>query len=299
MRKKNLIERILASFSSAMILLNLCTVTLFAQDTNKALLWKITSKNLEKPSYLFGTIHITCAEDAKLSEAVKNALNSSAQLILELDMDDPSMMVKMQKLSLNLGMKNFSTDMSQENKELIEGFYKKHFGLGLQQLGILKPFVLLSMMYSTYLDCEKQAAYETVLLQAAAEDNKEILGLETVERQMGFFNEIPEKEQIDMLVNSIKEHEKNKNDFAKLRASYYEKDIDALYQSFKKYPEYRKYEDLFLTDRNNKWIAKIEDFMAEKPSFIGVGAAHLASENGVINLLRKVGYTVTPVGEEN
>jgi uncharacterized protein YbaP (TraB family) len=31
-----------------------------AQELEKSLLWKISGNGLNKPSYLFGTIHLTC-----------------------------------------------------------------------------------------------------------------------------------------------------------------------------------------------------------------------------------------------
>jgi uncharacterized protein YbaP (TraB family) len=56
-----------------------------------------------------------------------------------------------------------------------------------------------------------------------------------------------------------------------------------------------KHKDKMLDNRNKNWIPKIEEFSKVQPTFYGVGAAHLAGENGVIKLLRKAGYTVTAV----
>ena len=271
-----------------------------APENSNSLLWKISGKDLKQPSYLFGTIHIACNNDGLLSTSVQNALEATERVVLEIDMDDPNMMQTMQKLSMNEGMNNFSASMSEEDKAIVDAFYKEKFGAGLAQLGIMKPFVLLSMMYPSYLDCEKQTAVEMLLVQEATKDKKEVIGLETVEDQIGIFDKIPVEEQIEMLVTSVKEFDKYKADFAKLTETYINQDIAALYASFKQYPEYAKYEDMFLTERNKKWVAKIESIMEEKPSFFGVGAAHLASENGVINLLREAGYTLTPIsGNEN
>ncbi|NJO25532.1 MAG: TraB/GumN family protein [Bacteroidia bacterium] len=43
------------------------------------------------------------------------------------------------------------------------------------------------------------------------------------------------------------------------------------------------------------WIPVMEDAMKKNSNFFAVGAGHLPGENGVINLLRKAGYTLTPV----
>ncbi len=59
--------------------------------------------------------------------------------------------------------------------------------------------------------------------------------------------------------------------------------------------EISDYSDLLLTNRNKKWIPEIIEQAKLKPTFFAVGAAHLGNDVGVINLLRKQGYTVTPV----
>lgn len=56
-----------------------------------------------------------------------------------------------------------------------------------------------------------------------------------------------------------------------------------------------KYEDVMLTKRNENWIPVISEVSKYKPTFFGVGAAHLAGERGVIMLLRKQGFTVEAV----
>ena len=47
--------------------------------------------------------------------------------------------------------------------------------------------------------------------------------------------------------------------------------------------------------RNKKWIPVIESNIQDCPCLIAVGAGHLPGKEGLINLLREEGYTVTPV----
>ena len=56
-----------------LILLFTFFISLFAnaQELEKSLLWKISGNGLKQPSYLYGTIHITC--DATLDENTLNA----------------------------------------------------------------------------------------------------------------------------------------------------------------------------------------------------------------------------------
>ena len=80
-------------------------ISLFAnsQELEKSLLWKVSGNGLQKPSYLFGTIHATC--DASLDESTLKALQETNQLYLELDMDDKSMQLQMLKyMKMNDGI---------------------------------------------------------------------------------------------------------------------------------------------------------------------------------------------------
>ena len=60
-----------------------------------SLLWEITGNDLKQPSYLFGTIHIICKEDFFLPPIVTEKFTNAEQVFLELDMDDPMMILKM------------------------------------------------------------------------------------------------------------------------------------------------------------------------------------------------------------
>src|SRR5690606_39521701 len=65
----------------------------------KSLLWEISGKGLSQPSYLFGTVHIACQGEVEMRPELQNAFDKTEQLILELDMDEPSLMTKMMQAS--------------------------------------------------------------------------------------------------------------------------------------------------------------------------------------------------------
>ena len=72
---------------------SLCSLLVGAQKLENSLLWKISGNGLKQPSYLFGTIHITC--DATLDQNVLDAMDATSQLYLELDMDNPGLLMEM------------------------------------------------------------------------------------------------------------------------------------------------------------------------------------------------------------
>jgi len=268
--------------------------TVKAQDLDNALLWEISGNGLESPSYLYGTIHVICSEDLVLTEKMKSAMDDTDRLVMELDMDQPNFMATMQQKMMNPNMKNLSSEFTEEELEVVNSFYKTNYGADLSQLGVMKPIALLSMMFPKALDCEQQGSFEAALMQQNGD--KEILGLETVERQLSVFdNDIPTEDQIDWIVEYAGDMERLKQEFSSLIDAYKNQDLNKMYALMLEQPQYEQYLTPLLYDRNEEWIEKIEKFVNGSPTFIAVGAAHLASDKGVINLLREEGYNVEAV----
>ena len=53
--------------------------------------------------------------------------------------------------------------------------------------------------------------------------------------------------------------------------------------------------DLLLYNRNKNWVVTMEKIFSSHSVVIAVGAGHLPGQQGIINLLRKAGYTVEPM----
>lgn len=260
----------------------------------KSLLWKISGKNLKQDSYLFGTIHVICEDDFFMDARIENALEASKKLVLEINLGDPNMMMNMQKVSMNPGMKNISEEMEPEQIVALDKFLLEAYGVGLDQFGILKPFVLSSMVMLKMLPCTAQSSYEMYFMDKAKEQEMSIEGLETVGFQMGIFDNIPRKLQIDELAKMVVEEE-GMEEFGELIQRYLDQDLDGLYSIITGNGVFQEYGDQLLSDRNKNWIPLIENHIQEGTTFIAIGAGHLPSETGVISLLRKAGYSVEAV----
>ena len=75
----------------AVLLSGLLSITAFSQKNNNTehtLLWKISGNGLKKPSFLFGTIHMLCEEDAVLSDSLKNIIKNVKEIYFEVDLDN-------------------------------------------------------------------------------------------------------------------------------------------------------------------------------------------------------------------
>lgn len=280
---------------SAILTLCLSVFAINAQELENSTLWKIEGQNLKQASYLFGTIHMTC--DASLNNDVLKALDETTQIVLEIDMDDPSLQAKMMGGMYMKDGKRISDFVSAEDYKLIDSMITKEVGMPLKMLENMKPFFLISMLYPKFLDCPMQS-FEQELMKIAAEQNEEILGLETIEEQMQVFEDIPYEDQVADLLRTAKDNlAYDKATMKKMMEMYTSEDINAMVDLMNddSYSAVAQHQDKLLSNRNKNWIPKIENFIKDQPTFFGVGAGHLAGEFGVINLLRKAGYKVTAV----
>ena len=278
----------------SIVILSFVSFALFAQKDN-TLLYKISGKDLAKPSYIFGTVHITC--DATLDASVLKALNETSQMYLELDMDDPQMQVNMMKsMSMKDGV-TISSLISAEDYKLLDDYLMSKLKVPATVFNTYKPFMLSAVFMSTFLDCTPQS-FENELVRISTEQKEPIFGLETVEEQMAIFDKIPYQLQAEELIASIKnDFQEDKRIFQMLMKSYASKDINQLQKLMEESPSkiITDYNHLLLKNRNKNWIALIEKISKDKPTFFGVGAAHLFGDHGVLSLLRRDGYRVDPV----
>jgi len=276
----------------ATIVLSILCTTSHAQDSSN--LWKIGGNGI-KTSYLFGTMHLIPQKDFNLKDKVKTAFEASEQVVLELDMSSPEFMKDIMAHSYLEKGTELKSYMDDSEYELLDAYLKEKTGAGMQMYNTAKPFMLLSVVLMTSID-GPMASFEMTLVKMAKEANKEVNGLETYETQVAIFDATPYEKQIDDLVEMIKNPEENTALFNKMAKHYIAEDIEVLYGYM---DDYMKNDvemmKKFLDDRNNNWIPEIGKFSKEVSTFYGVGAAHLGGDQGVINLLKNAGYTVTPI----
>lgn len=259
---------------------------------------------MKEPSYLFGTIHMIDEADYFLPSGFDAAFEHCDQVVFEIDMDDMTDMSAIMSLLSDIVMKNGMT----LNKLLSPSEYKEvsayfeNMGLPMFLLNKVKP-MFLSMLADVSMDpAEMQSgdivSYEMNIYDKAKEENKEVGGLETMAYQMSLFDSIPYKDQARMLIDAVRgtsaEEGGSLDQTAKL---YKEQNIEAMVAMMSEDEEsgVAGYEDILLNNRNNNWITVMPQKMAKGPTFFAVGAGHLGGPNGVVRLLRKAGYTLTPV----
>ena len=280
----------------------------FAQKTSSAsdantLLWKITGKNLTKPSYVFGTMHMICADDIELSDSLKRAIKNSDKVYLELDMDD---MWQMMSAMMHMNMKGDTTLsdlLSDEDYKKVKSYFKEHSSMiPFSLMEKYKPLLVESMVMEQSTACDNMIVIEKLIIDEAKQNDKEIKGLETFAYQLGIFDKIPYKLQAQQLLKMVNDADSGRtddeNEIKILTDAYRRQELSKMDELTKDDPGIGEFTDILLYDRNANWAKKLQEIMPGNSLVVAVGAGHLPGKKGVLNLLREAGYKVEPVKNE-
>lgn len=289
--------RIIVNIVKISVLLIISFIGYFAnaQKLESSLLWKISGNGLENPSYLYGTMHAVC--ETNIDAKVLKAFDETSQLYLEIDMDDPSFQADMMKGLIMKDGKTISSLITEEDSKILDAFLQENVGYSLKMINSFKPIMVSSLYIPKLLGCDMKTV-DVELMKISAEQKEEVYGLESIEDQFNAFEKIPYTVQVKELMKAAKNNLVNdKEEMKKMLAVYKSENIEAMLAISKESDNkiMTDFEDDLLIKRNQNWIPVITKVVKENPTFFGVGAAHLAGENGVIKLLRKQGFKVEAV----
>ena len=272
------------------------TASLAFSQTPHTLLWRISGKNMTRPSYLFGTMHVLCAKDAALSDSLKAVIANCDELYFEINLGDMAGMLNSMKYMRMNDNQKLSDLLKPDEYARVKDYFARHVSmLPFSLLERFKPMLISGIVEEQALDCETTDGMELMIMKEARH-SKPINGLETAEFQAGLFDSIPYATQAKELVNYIDSNEENKQMTRQLVDLYNHQDLDGIDElSHKEEGGMTGYMDLLLYGRNRKWAKNLDGLLGKKSLLVAVGAAHLPGPSGVIELLRKEGYTVEPV----
>jgi len=266
----------------------------------KSLLWKISGNGLSKPSYLYGTIHMICEDDAALGDSLIAAIEKSDRVYFEVDMDNIMEIFTAFKDFKMRGDTTLADLLSKADYEKVKEYMEsKSTLLPFSKLETYKPMLASSLLLEQGAACEQSVAMEQLIMQEAKRYRKRIEGLETMSYQASIFDSIPYKLQAEQLLKYIETGDKRSEadkQFEEMVEAYKAQDIEKLGDYISQDGDgLGDYGDILIYNRNRNWVEKLKRIMPGKTLTIAVGAGHLAGEQGMIKLLRKEGYTVKPV----
>ncbi|MEO7310279.1 MAG: TraB/GumN family protein [Chitinophagaceae bacterium] len=283
----------------------LCQQAGFSQPAKTApkkytsILWEITGKGNTRPSYLFGTMHVSNKMVFNLGDSFYHAIESVERVGLELD---PGYWQEhfskkgagdMGSLYSMFG----SMDRDNQNRSLT----KSIFSIDAQEKKIertmaMEPTMINSLLYrkSEYNQDQEEDTYlDMYLYQICNKLNKQIVGLEIIDTSERLMKEA------QLAMRDEKSTSSNDNGYAsssKIEDAYKRGDLDLLDSLDRIAMPSKKYRAIFLDHRNEIQAKSIDSVIKlHKTIFAGVGCAHLPGEDGVIEILRRMGYKLRPV----
>lgn len=294
-------------FSLAAFLLFFSCIGASKGDTS-SLLWKVSGNGLAEPSYIFGTHHLIPITFLDSVSGIHEAFENTAQTVGELDMGDMAQLqMKMMGEAMMPTGTTYESLLSGPDMARLDSVLTKLLGVGLGQLGTLKPALLSNLISVTlyqqyYPSLASGKSLDQYFQEEALKRNRPVVGLEAIEDQIYvMLNAQTLDRQAEMLICMVNNPELQKEQMDKLQVAYHSQDTRALLDLYEKEdpndpcPSTEEEKNLLNKDRNMKWLAKLPAIINEKSSFIAVGCLHLLGKDGLVEGLRNLGYQVEEV----
>ncbi|MEM0999218.1 MAG: TraB/GumN family protein [Bacteroidota bacterium] len=257
----------------------------------KSLLWEISGNGLESPSYLYGTMHVADKRAFKFSKSVMPSFEGAQGFAMELHPDDidPTEMMEMMKLKEGKLEDMFAA----EQWDSLSTFMREKYHTDMTTFNDFSPFFLYSMMIQSSFKSNMGEALDLYFYKQAKRANKELAGLETIDEQIGAINTMDKDAQVRMVMDMVAGKDDGGKKAMKKMLKYYMKgDLEKLMKLSEEADMGDDFEMALIVDRNHRMAERMEPLMKSRSTFVAVGALHLPGEEGVIQLLRKSGYTV-------
>ena len=266
-------------------------------------LYRISGNASEAPSYILATNRIV---DMTFIDSIPNTFTCFAEcnkVITEFAMQDYEALSALRQAALlpdSIRLSNFYTNQQYQE---IDEVLRINIGMGLEQLGRMKPAYLTEMyrdeLMKKWLNYDDERSMETFFEKVATQSNIPVYGLDDIgETMYMLFDREPFHWQCEELYKVIQYPEKEVRQERTLREMYmYGRLSDMAYQvkgpdnstsiSYSDYQVYKK--------RNIIWAERLQPYLKEGKAFITLNAIYLGGEDGLLAQLRKVGYRVKAV----
>lgn len=292
-------QQLRARALGATALLAVATGAAATDGIDEGLLWQIDHDAAADPSYLFGTIHSADPRVLDLPEAVAEAFDEAQRYRFELDfgdmLEDPAM------------MRMFYLDGRRLSERLPEKLWERtreaaqQTGLGTENLEQMRPWAVATVM--SVPDQEPTEILDYQLFDRAQARELPVEGLETVDEQLGIFDDLPLEQQVSMLETAVEYVEEGRveSTYEEMVGLYLEGDLAGMVAMAEEHPALPGLEDQeafmrrLIEERNQIMVTRMTDDLRAGGTFVAIGALHLPGEHGVIRRLEQRGFSVTRI----
>jgi len=260
-------------------------------------LWEV--KGQRNTVYLLGSVHMLRIADSALPPEVLAAYSRSSALVMELDLNDAGA-----DALLGNGMELTLLPEGESLSSVLGPELYRAFAAWAQSLG-LEPAVaerfqawfaalMIEQMALVQSGFETDAGIDMQMAQRAQADHKQVIALETLAEQLGYFAHLNREQQRQFLRTTLRDLDTQTEDTARVVGAWRRGDTAELERLLHK--DAAESPELFrvlTTERNRRWLPKLAALLDDNRDYLViVGALHLVGDDGVVQLLRRQGRVV-------
>ena len=280
------------------LLLSIAPVAVLAgqdQDVDHALFWSI-QKNGEPVGYLLGTIHSEDPRVLDFSENFLRKLNENDMFAMELVPDLPTLARLTEYMHYPPEKTLESVIGPVRFKALVSAL--STYKVPAEFISQMKPWA--AMMTLSTPPPETGFFMDLSLSLRASGSGLKVVGLETLEQQLSFLQEMPMPMQLALLDQALADFEQGKEAHDQMVDAYLENNLVQLqamseeeFQSIGA-DEREYFFEAGILKRNRRMLDTLLPYLENNSVFIAVGALHLPGDGGLLSLLRQNGYELKP-----
>lgn len=271
-----------------------------------SLLWEISGNGLKKPSYLFGTMHVSSKLAFHLADSFYLGIRNADIVALETNPESWQEDMSKYEISGN-GYENYSNPYQPGGYMQVPDdylsintlkFYK--YDKKIERALYSNPSTINNLLYRSYgsetSDFEEDTYLDMYIYQCGKKWGKKVAGVEKYGESMKLMMEAYKDAAKDKNKKERSSDSEEGYSYNKLQEAYRSGNLDWL-DSINKYNSFSAaFDEKFLYRRNDIQASSIDSIIKTgKSLFVGVGAAHLPGNRGVIEWLRRQGYKLRPV----
>lgn len=281
-----------------------------AAGAQAQLLWKVSGNGAKGESFLLGTHHLAPISMLDSIKGFNEAFAAVEAVGGEINMADQAAQAQlMVQYMMAPADSTLSVLLSPAQADSLVSVLAKFMGpaASIDAVGPLKPAALSTQLALM----ETMATMPPELVQAIAsgeqldsrvqalgrEASKEVIAMETIEQQLDLLMGAPLTTQARELMEGVKQilDGKAAENAKTLTDAYMTQNIAAIEKEISD-PDQMDKETLkrLISDRNTAWTAKLAEILPSKTILLAVGCGHLPGNDGLIEQLRRAGFTVTP-----
>ena len=282
---------------------------------NAQLLYKISHKNLEKPSYIVGTYHLapaTFIDSIPGAKAALEAVDVVCGEVVMSEMESRESQKKVQAAIMLPDGKSLTDVFTADEMQRLNAYMDKLLGMNLDnlilksQMGKMTPMALSTQLQLVqYMkltpNFNPMKLIDAHFQNVAKKAGKSVAGLETVDFQIEIlYKGTTIERQKQQLLCMVDNDEYYALQMKELSAAFFAQDMQVLLDVTEEKMGNQcdttpQEEEALIYGRNAAWAGKMPAMMGEASTLFVVGAAHLPGEKGVLELLKAKGYTVEAV----